>query len=185
MPSEEQQQWHQLSETDQQTTLEILNDERFGIPEEADSLEEQWDELAVNEDIDDATDPGAVPSFDLSSYSKTAGASTMATARTYDRTTSYTQRWTILGVTYLEMRTTIGYTTRSGNVLGVNRCYGFYVNYVPFRTIAHTSWHSKTSTTATCKTEWTLARPFQATVTGIQGLKVNGSGKTVQTWRVP
>jgi hypothetical protein len=78
----------------------------------------------------------------------------------------------------------MGYTTSGGTVIGVNRCYGTYVNYVPLRSISSSSWYTLGNGLADCWTEWTLGRPLQPTVTGIQGLRVNGWGTILKTWYV-
>ena len=101
-----------------------------------------------------------------------------------ERTTWVRQQWKVFGVTYTEITTTVGYGYPGSRVTGVNRCYGTFVNYVPMRSIDKNSWSSTSGGTATCKTVWQLGRPLQPTVTGIQGLKVNGRGTILQKWLV-
>lgn len=92
------------------------------------------------------------------------------------------RRWTILGITYTSVRTTFDYSTSSGRVTAGHLCYGTYVNYVPLRSIDKSSGYTLGNGLGTCETRWTLGRPFQATATGIQGLRVNGYGTIVSTW---
>jgi hypothetical protein len=66
--------------------------------------------------------------------------------------------------------------------VSVNRCYGTYVDYVPLRSVADESRYTLGNGLADCWTEWTLSRPLQSTVTGIQGLRVNGWGTIVKRW---
>ncbi len=100
------------------------------------------------------------------------------------RTSSVTQYWSILGIDYTKITTTIGYTTSGGRVTDVSRCYGSYVNYVPIRSIDKESWHTLGNGLADCWTEWTLHRPVQSSKTGIQGLRVNGYGGITKRWNV-
>lgn len=162
LPPAERVLWDALTDEERTQTLEILGDDDFGNPAAVDDVEMRWDEVEVVEE--EGGDP----------------AGTRATARTH----WYSQNWTILGITYTEVKTTIGFTANGSKIVSVNRCYGTYTNYVPLRSISSASWHESTATTATCKTEWSLGRPLQSTVTGIQGLRVSGDGVLLLTWKV-
>lgn len=162
LPPTERVLWDALTDDERTQTLEILGDDGFGDPAAVDEIEARWDEVEVVEEA------GGDPS------------GTRATARTH----WYSQNWTILGITYTEIKTTIGFTANGSKVVSVNRCYGTYTNYVPLRSISSASWSESTATTATCKTEWSLGRPLQPTVTGVQGLRVSGDGVLLLTWKV-
>lgn len=52
------------------------------------------------------------------------------------------------------------------------------------RSIDSNSWSTLGNGLADCWTEWTLSRPLQSTVTGYQGLRVNGYGTILKVWYV-
>lgn len=169
LPSAERDKWDALSDDEKSRTLEILSDLRFGAPGAEHAAEGLWSEVDVVE---------------------RSGATTRltdrrgATVAAAERSKWYQQYWTILGVRYTEITTTIGWTYSGSRITSVPRCYGTYVNYVPLRSIDKNSWSEFSSSSATCKTEWSLSRPLQSTVTGVQGLKVDVNGKLLQTWSV-
>jgi hypothetical protein len=157
--------WRSLGNAKKAVTLEILSDGVFGLPSEAAAMQQKYPELEVTTERANALiEP------------------TLLAATT--RTTWVRQNWTIFGITYTEVKTTMGYTTSNGMVTDVNRCYGSYVNYVPLRSISSNSWYTLGNGLADCWTEWTLGRPLQPTVTGIQGLRVDGWGKILKVWEV-
>lgn len=155
--------WKSLTKAKKSLTVKILSERFFGVPSQAARLQSKYSELKVNND-------------------RSAGPVTLAASMT--RTSWVRQNWTIFGITYTEIMTTMGYTTSGSTVTGVNRCYGTYVNYVPLRSISSNSWYTLGNGLADCWTEWTLGRPLQSTVTGIQGLRVNGYGQILRIWSV-
>lgn len=162
LPQGERAKWDALTDEDRARSLAILSDVDFGNPGAADVVEDRWDEVDVVE--------------------TQANASTRA--RSMQRSHWYSQKWTIFGVTYTEVTTTVGWTANGSNVVSVNRCYGTYTNYVPLRSISSASWSTKAATNVTCKTEWSLGRALQPTVTGVQGLRVSGDGVLLLVWKV-
>jgi hypothetical protein len=162
LPHEERVKWDALTDAERARSLAILSDADFGNPGAADVVEDRWDEVDVVE----------------------TQANASSGSRSTQRSHWYSQKWTSLGVTYTDVKTTVGWTANGSNVVSVNRCYGTYTNYVPLRSISSASWWTKAATNVTCKTEWSLGRPLQSTVTGVQGLRVSGDGVLLQVWKV-
>lgn len=161
--------WQALTDGQRIATARILSDPAYGIPSEAPGLTRKY--------------AGALKVTDTTESTTESTTVALATA-TVSRTSWVRQNWTILGITYTEVKTTIGYTTSGSVVLDVTRCYGTYVNYVPLRSIDSYSWYTLGNGLADCWTEWTLGIPFQSTRTGYQGLRVNGWGTILKVWYV-
>ncbi|MDO5633522.1 MAG: hypothetical protein Q4G34_01425 [Micrococcus sp.] len=56
------------------------------------------------------------------------------------------------------------------------------MNYLPNRQYSHHSWSDFAWDVARCETEYSLARPFQATVTAGLGLDADREGRVRNRW---
>jgi hypothetical protein len=168
--------WKALTGTQKALTVRILNEPTFRLPAAEADLQAKYPELQVTESQGTDTDATATTS-------KTALA-TATSCTLVGRTSWVSQYWSILGIDYATVRTTIGYSTSCGVVRSVSRCYGTSTNYVPLRSIDSNSWYTLGNGLADCWTEWTLGRLCCGTTTGIQGLRVDGYGNIIKRWNV-
>lgn len=166
-----------LTEAEQSESIRILADEDFGTPGRESAAQNQWDHVEVTEEDGTTYTSGPTLSPEASAAQSAAVAST-------SRSHWYEQSWKILGITSTKIRTTIGWTANGFNVTSVDRCYGTNENYAPFRSIDKASWFESTATTATCRTDRSLDRPLQSTVTGVHGLRASRDGVLLLTWEV-
>lgn len=157
--------WKGLSHRQKATTLAILSDPGFGLPSQAARLDASYPELQITE---------------------LASSELAATTTSYTSRTSWVrQNWTIFGVVYTELKTSMSYYTYGSVVKSVYRCVNSYVNWVTAtRQITGDSWYTLGNGLADCWTYWEMARPFQSTETGYQGLRVNGYGTILKIWYV-
>lgn len=163
--------WKALTASEQRTTTAILSDPEFGLPSAAARLAGKYPQLKVSRSSSDVADS---PSTNVA----------LASVYYASRTTSVSQNWTILGVTYTRITTTMGYHVSGATVIDVTRCTNAYTNWIPARSVNASSWSTLGNGLADCWTEWTLDRPFQATQVGYQGLRVNGYGTILKIWYV-
>lgn len=163
LPTDEASAFKQLAPSQQELTARILADPDFAVPGRERALTAKYREVSVTKTASDAT------------------GRTMSVAGS--RSSWVSQNWTILGITYAKVTTTVGYFYSGGSATAIDYCVGNYVNYVPLRTINYYPTTSVNSDgTVTCRTNWTLDRPLQGTAYGVQGLRVNGYGTIVRIW---
>lgn len=181
LPAAELQKWNALPEAAKQQTLRILADPSFAVPGGEVEVEARWPQVDIGSTTS-VTTTKTNPLAATSNAPATGGVTTQAVGSCVSR---YTQWWKMLGITYAEVTTSVGYGYNGSTVTSVNRCYGTWKNYVPLRSIGQYSWYTALSGgTVTCKTEWSLSRPLQPTEWGIQGTKVNRNGTILQRWSI-
>lgn len=165
LPESEEKKWQRLSPKQQERTLEILSDPDFLTP--AFDLSRN-PEVKVSEDSDIAT----------KSVEGEVSVQAVNTRRVW-------QNWTIAGIVYAEVTTSISYTSSGASVLSIQNCWTNVVNRVPLRTINWSNYSGLTGANAPsawCKADLAIARPLQSTQYGTQGLLVNGYGTIVTKW---
>ncbi|MSR99588.1 hypothetical protein FYJ28_12240 [Arthrobacter sp. BL-252-APC-1A] len=170
LPASEVKKWEALSAEQQAEVIHVLSDPRV------DSISTTEDAKEISPLLD--YEEVSVPATSLGTLAE-RGATTMATTRRNAWTEAY---WTILGLRYAEVRTTVNYNTSGGRVVSHNACYANYTNHVPLRTIQGTSYTIYGNGKLTCETAWSIARPLQQTQYGYQGIRVNGYGNIEATW---
>ncbi|MCA0181407.1 MAG: hypothetical protein LCH60_12885 [Actinobacteria bacterium] len=163
LPAEQSAAFKQLAQSQQELTAQILADPDFAVPGREQALTAKYRQVAVTKTASDSTNRSLAASGSRSSW--------------------VSQNWTILGITYAKVTTTVGYFYNGSSATAIDYCVGNAVNYVPLRTINYYPTTSVNSDgTVTCRTNWTLDRPLQSTAYGVQGLRVNGNGTIVRTW---
>ncbi|MCE0538888.1 hypothetical protein LWF15_25645 [Kineosporia rhizophila] len=176
LPKSELNIWNALSEEQKDTVNEILEDPKFGVPGAAESLERQYPELEVTEQVSTAS----------AAEVQGAGMFSLAAAATKGkRSVWYQQDWKILMVTYASVRTTINVNYHHNNVTKINSCSNDIGNDLPTRKYTSKNTKSLNSDgTATCRTEVTLKVTGQSMKSGVQGLKISGNGTIVKKWKL-
>lgn len=170
LPASERAKWNALSADQQRQALNILSGAAI------DTITTDAEAKAVSPHLAMATS-----SFTTTAAKSGEIAATNALATV--RRSAWTEGWwTIFGVRYAEIRTTVDYNTSAGRVVSHNACYNNYTNYVPFRSIQTGSYTIYGNGKLTCETSLSLARPGQATTYGYQGIRVNGYGTIEATW---
>ena len=151
-----------LSSSQRQRTLAILEDANFGDPSHAVALMNKYPELKV-ENLEGA----------------------QATRGVVQRTRYVEQAWSIIGINYASIRTTISFTSTEHQVDAILNCWNSSWNAAPsIRSINGNSYsqYNPSLGQATCKTNWVLNRLVGGSSSGTQGLKVDGYGVILQRW---
>lgn len=153
-----------LPKPQQARTLAILDDPNFGDPSRAEQLMVKYPELNVF---------------------NTEG--TAAALSVTQRSRYVQQNWSILGISYATIRTTISFRATEHQVDTILSCWNSSWNAVPgLRSISGHSYSQYNGYLghATCKTDWVIQRLVGGTGSGTQGLKVDGYGVIIQRWSV-
>lgn len=170
LPPTELAKWNALTDAEKAQVNQVLENPNFGVPGAQAELEAIYPVLEVQDTVSDTATPSP-------------RGLAVTTAATTTRSSYYWQNWTILGITYARMQTTINYSVSGSQVTGISACYGVITNYVPLRQFDKINTQAVNSDgTATCRTEVWLSRPLQSTVHGVQGLRVNGYGSIIKRW---